>query len=97
MKRRASPTLMLLAVPAIQVEASPALSCQGVSVCAGMAFSAMTAVRSEEVSNICCFCPGPGTLWTRVPEGMSTLSGEHTALERVKASMAEADTPGDGT
>src|SRR5579871_5336046 len=64
MNRSASPTLMLLAEPVIQVVVSPGLSCQGISVCAGRALSAMTAVRSEEVSKTWGVWPGPNALDT---------------------------------
>src|SRR5437588_9145272 len=97
MNSSASPTLTLLAEPEIQVEVSPGLSCQARWVCAGIALRAMTAVRSDDVSKTWGFWPGPGTLWTRVPAGMSTLSGEPAAVESVNASTAELATPGEGT
>ena len=65
-------------------------------VCAGIAFWAINAVMSLEVSNTCGCCPGFGTLWTRVPAGIRTLSGEPGALVRVKARNVEAATPGEG-
>src|SRR5579883_2724657 len=96
-KSSASPTLILLAVPSIQVLVSEGESCHGRAVCAGNAFHAMTAVRSADVSKTCGVCPGPGMLCTRVPAGMSTLSGDPGALLSVKARMSEAATPREGT
>src|SRR5277367_2713992 len=96
-KSSASPTLIALAVPLIHVHTSDPKSFQGISVDAGSALQPITAVKSAEVSNVCGLWPGPGMLCTRVLAGISTLSGAPGALERVKASTAEAATPGEGT
>ena len=84
-------------VPATQVLVSAPDSSHGIVVCAGSAFQATSAVRSEDVSKTCGVWPGPGTLCTRVPAGIGTLSGDPGALDSVKASTAEAATPGEGT
>src|SRR5580700_7099294 len=92
----ASPGLMLFAVPAIQVVVSAPLSCQVPETWAGSAFQPGWAVRSALVSKTWALWPGPGTLCTRLPAGITTLGGEPGAADRVKASTAEAATPGEG-
>ncbi len=76
MNSRASPGLILFATPAIQVLVAPFGNCHGKLVCAGIALHSISAVRSEDVSKTCGFWPGPGTLCTRVPVGITTLSGD---------------------
>src|SRR5690242_19825531 len=83
--RSASPILMLLDVPAIQVEVSLPIRVQGCVVAAGIALLAMVAVRADDVSNTCGDCPGPGTLCTRVPAGIGTVAGEPGAVARENA------------
>src|SRR6516164_3890508 len=61
MNNSASPILMLLDVPAIQVDVSLPINVQGFDVAAGIALLAMVAARGDDVSNTCGDCPGPGT------------------------------------
>src|SRR5260370_19493348 len=92
----ASPILMLLDAPAIQVDVSLPTRVQGCDVAAGIALLAMVAVIGDDVSNTCGDCPGPGTLCTRVPAWMGTMAGEPRAVARGHASPVEALTPGGG-
>jgi len=87
----------LFDVPVNHVDCSFPDRDHGVVAWAGSAFQAARAVRSAEVSNTCGDWPGPGTLCTRVPAGIGTTAGDPGADASVNASVADADTPGDGT
>src|SRR5262249_33224597 len=93
---RPSPAVRLRPVPWMVVEVSWALRPHAIVVCAGMALCAIRAVRSLDVSNIAADWPGPGTLCTRLPALIRTLSGEPGASFSVNARKADAATPGDG-
>src|SRR5215472_10627191 len=92
----ASPILMLLDVPAIQVDVSLPIRVQGCERAAGIALLAIVAVNGDDVSNTCGDCPGPGTLCTRVPAVIRTVAGEPGAVARENANTVEALTPGEG-
>src|SRR6516165_7102072 len=96
MNSSTSPMLMLLDVPAIQVEVSLPIRVQCCDVATGIALLAMVAVMADDVSNTCGDCPGPGTLCTRVPAGIGTVAGDLGAVASENANTVDALTPGEG-
>ena len=93
--RIASPGLSPVAVPSSQSDVVTALQSTGFVVTAGMAFQAIRAVSGAAVSKMAGGWSGGGTLCTRVPIGIVTGSGAPAASFSVKASGAEAETPGE--
>ena len=91
-----SPGFSPVAVPVSHSEVLTVVQSTGLVVIAGSALCAIRAMSGAAVSNVTGCWPGAGTLCTRVPASITTGSGEPAASFSVKASGADAATPGEG-